>query len=64
MMTPFSAAMVLDQDNSLCKEIINNNGYIINWILHQIIMYSHKVKLVAGENNNPPIHTYILSPTT
>ena len=24
------------------------NGFIITWILHQIIMYSNKVKLVAG----------------
>ena len=24
------------------------NGYIITWMLHQIIMYSDKVKLVAG----------------
>ena len=25
-----------------------NNGFINTWILHQIIMYSNKVKLVAG----------------
>ena len=24
------------------------NGFIITWILHQIIMYSNKVKLAAG----------------
>ena len=24
------------------------NEYIITWILHQIFMYSNKVKLVAG----------------
>ena len=28
--------------------IIAGNGFIITWILHQIIMYSDKVKLVAG----------------
>ena len=27
-----------------------NNGIIITWILHQIIMYCNKVKLVAGKN--------------
>ena len=26
---------------------IMSNGYIITWILHQIFMYSNKVKLVA-----------------
>ena len=25
-----------------------NNGFIIIWILHQIIMYSNEVKLVVG----------------
>ena len=29
-------------------------GYIITWILHQIILYSNKVKLVADLNNDPP----------
>ena len=24
------------------------NGFIFTWILHQIIMYSNKLKLVAG----------------
>ena len=31
----------------------NNYGFIITWSLHQIIMYSNKVKLKAGENNDP-----------
>ena len=30
-----------------------NNGFIITWILNQIIMYSDKVKLVAGLKNDP-----------
>ena len=32
-----------------------DNGFIITWILHQIIMYSSKVKLVPSKNNDPPI---------
>ena len=30
------------------KHIIISNGFIFTWILHQIIMYSNQVKLVAG----------------
>ena len=29
------------------------NGYITTWILYQIIMYSNKVKIVAGKNKSP-----------
>ena len=32
--------------------IIRNNGFIITWILHQIFMYSNKMKLVAGYIND------------
>ena len=28
--------------------ITGGTGFLINWILHQINMYSNKVKLVAG----------------
>ena len=39
------------------------NGFINTWILHQIIMYSNKVKLVAGYNNDPlPSTTFPSSP--
>ena len=31
-----------------------NNQYIITWMIHQIFMYSDKVKLTAGYNNNIP----------
>ena len=29
-------------------QVSHNNGFIITWILHQIFMFSYKVKLVAG----------------
>ena len=29
-------------------------GFVITWIFHQIIMYSNKVKLVAGLDNDSP----------
>ena len=35
-------------------EIIYENGYIITWILHQIFMFSNKVKQTAGLSPNPP----------
>ena len=31
----------------------SHNGFIITWILHQIIIYSNKVKLVAGLSIHP-----------
>ena len=34
------------------------NGFIITWILNQIIIYSNEVKLAAGQNNVPL--TYLL----
>ena len=30
------------------------DGFIITRILHQIIMFSNKVKLLVGQNNDPP----------
>ena len=30
----------------------NFNGFITTWILHKIIMFSYKVKLVASKNND------------
>ena len=32
----------------LFKLMFHNNGFIITWILHQLSMYSNRVKLVAG----------------
>ena len=32
---------------------VKKNGFIITWILHQIIFYYNKVKLVAGYINDP-----------
>ena len=32
------------------------NWYVNIWMLHQIFMYSNKVILVAGKNNETPIH--------
>ena len=41
-----------------------NNGFIISWTLQQIIMYSNKLKHVAGKNNDPPIHLLYPIPST
>ena len=40
--------------------IENENWFIITCTLHQIIMYSNKVnvKLLAGKNDDPPIHPF------
>ena len=45
-----SQLSILLQNPTYCRgEIICcNNRFIFTWILHQIIMYSNKVKLVAG----------------
>ena len=40
------------EDNKQETQVSLYNGFIITWILHQIIMYSNKVKLVAGQNND------------
>ena len=34
------------------------NGFIITWILHQIVMFSNKVKHAAGFNNNSSISPF------
>ena len=31
---------------------VSKNGFIITWMLHQIFMFSNKVKLAAGYNND------------
>ena len=48
------------------KDITLSNGFIITWILQQIIMYSNRVKLVAGQYNDLPLQAlYIIhSPRT
>ena len=43
-------------------DILYFNGIVITWILHQISMYSNKVKLVAGYKNDSP-HSTPLSNT-
>ena len=30
------------------------NGFISTWMLHQILMFSTKVKIAAGQNNDTP----------
>ena len=39
-----------------CTYPVFYNGFIITWILHQIIMYSNKVKFVANDKDND--HSY------
>ena len=36
------------EDNKQETQVSLYNGFIITWIVHQIIMYSNKGKLVAG----------------
>ena len=45
-------SLVQDSSTSSAKQ----NGFIITWILHKIIMFSNKVELEAGQNDtlNPP----------
>ena len=54
----------INYDKSRKSRLVN--GFIITWILLQkIIMYSNKVKLAAGKNDDPPHTTLylIFSPT-
>ena len=50
----------------LCNLRLFLIGFMITWILHLIIMYSNKVKLVAGYKTDPPMNNLypIPSPST
>ena len=39
---------VNDNFSVYTERLLYRNGSIITWILHQIIMYSNKMKIVAG----------------
>ena len=59
--------MPTESNNNL--ESKSSNRYIITWMLYQILMYSNKVILPAGLNNDPhpiphPLHSYWIKEMT
>ena len=47
---------------SVKKNLIHKNRYVFTWILHQVLMYSAKMMLVAGQNNDTTLPSLPQSP--
>ena len=50
--------------NHRSRSICYYNGYIINLMLHKILIYSNKVMLPAGKNRDTHNHTLHFHPST